>query len=92
MEEYLLKEEQIIKDRLEEIDRRIRNTFNKEVGKSLISEKGKLQKALNKTQTDLLEFKNKFYTLYNDEELKLIEKRFIDPKPEKIFTLNFLIR
>lgn len=92
MEDYLRKEEQETIKQIDEVDRRIKNTFSREEGKKLIKQKAALQGALTKIRKDLLEFQNEFAELSTQEQLKLVEKRFIDAEPEEIFTLNFEIK
>jgi len=91
MEAYLKKEELGTIQEIEDVDKKIRNTYNRDEGKKLIKQKETLQKALTKIRTDLIEFQNQFAEIYSQEQLRLVEKRFIDNNVEKIFELDFKI-
>ncbi len=91
MEDYLRKAEQEMMKQIDEVDRKIKNTFNREEGKKLIKQKAALQSGLTKIRKDLLEFQNEFAELSTQAQLDLVEKRFIDTKTEEIFSLNFEI-
>jgi hypothetical protein len=92
MEEYLKKEEQEILDDLADLDKKINITFDREVGKKLLEQKRKRQKDLTRCRKDLLEFQNSFQEMFDEEELKLMEKRFIETSTERIFSLRFSIQ
>jgi ERCC4-related helicase len=92
MEEYLEKEEQEILDDLAELDKKINITFDREAGKKLLEQKRKRQKDLTRCRKDLLEFQNNFQEMFDEEELKLMEKRFIETSTERIFSLRFIIQ
>lgn len=92
MEEYLKKKENEIKEKMEEVDRKITNTFDRETGKKLIKEKENFQKELVKIRKELLNFQTDFQEMYDKEQIKLIEKRFIETSPRRVFTLHFRIR
>jgi hypothetical protein len=91
MEEYLKKEEQEILGEIADLDRKINITFDREQGKKLLEQKRKRQKDLVRCRKDLLEFQGNFQETFDDEELKLMEKRFIETFTEKIFSLCFRI-
>lgn len=91
MEEYLQNEEQEIQSDLADLDKKINTTFDREAGKKLLDQKRKRQKDLTRCRKDLLEFQNSFQEMFDEEELKLMEKRFIETSTERIFSLQFSI-
>jgi len=74
---------------LEELDKKIKSTFDAKEGKELIKEKAKRQKLLNNVRAKLLKFQQEFSKMYDKEENKLLEKRFLDTEEKLIFSLNF---
>ena len=89
MEEYLKNKEKEIKENMEEVDRKIVNTFDRETGQKLIKQKEGFQKELKHIRKELLNFQNDFQEMYDKEQIKLIEKRFIETSPRRVFTLHF---
>jgi len=92
MEEYLKNKEKEIKENMEEVDRKIVNTFDRETGQKLIKQKEGFQKELKHIRKELLNFQTDFQEMYDKEQIKLIEKRFIDTSPRRVFTLHFQVR
>ena len=92
MEEYLRKEEQEILEDLAQLDKKINNTIEREAGKKLLDQKRKKKKDLTRCRKDLLEFQNSFQEMFDEEELKLMEKRFIETSTERVFSLRFQIQ
>lgn len=92
LEECLKNEESSILADLNEIDKKINSTIDRETGKKLLEQKQKKQKDLKRCRSDLLEFQNSFQETFDQEELNLMEKRFIETQPEKIFSIKFKIK
>jgi len=92
MEEYLKNKEKEIQENMEEVDRKIVNTFDRETGQKLIKQKESFQKELKHIRKELLNFQNDFQEIYDKEQIKLIEKRFIETSPRRVFTLHFQVR
>ncbi len=92
MEEYLKNKEKEIKENMEEVDRKIVNTFDRETGQVLIKQKENFQKELKHIRKELLNFQTDFQEMYDKEQIKLIEKRFIETSPRRVFTLHFQVR
>jgi len=91
MEEYLKKEEQEILEELADLDKKINVTFDREAGKKLLEQRRKKQKDLGRCRKDLLEFQNSFQEIFDEQEMEMMEKRFIETYTEKIFSLRFRI-
>ncbi|MCX6579816.1 MAG: SNF2-related protein [Candidatus Aminicenantes bacterium] len=92
MEEYLKSKEKEIKERMDDLDKKIVNTFDRDAGIKLIKQKETLQNELKQIRKELLNFQTDFQELYDKEQLKLIEKRFIQSAARRIFTLHFQVR
>ncbi|MCD6122171.1 MAG: DEAD/DEAH box helicase family protein [Spirochaetales bacterium] len=86
---YLLDKEKSYEREIEELDKKIKSTFDAKEGKELIKEKAKRQKLLNNVRAKLLKFQQEFSKMYDKEENKLLEKRFLDTEEKLIFSLNF---
>jgi len=92
MEEYLKNKEAETKAKMQEVDHKIVNTFDRGEGKKLIKQKENFQKELKNIRKELLNFQTDFQEMYDREQIKLIEKRFIETSPRRVFTLHFLIK
>lgn len=92
MEEFLANKETEIKNRMQEVDRKVVTTFDREAGKQLLKEKENCQKDLKQVRKELLNFQDHFQEMFDKEQIKLMEKRFVEAQPRRVFTLNFRIR
>lgn len=92
MEEFLKSKEKEIKEKMEDLDKKITNTFDRETGVKLIKQKETFQNELKSIRKELLNFQTDFQELYDKEQLKLIEKRFIQSSARRVFTLHFQVR
>jgi predicted nuclease with TOPRIM domain len=92
MEEFLANKETEIKNRMQEVDQKIVATFDREAGKQLLKEKENCQKELKQIRKELLNFQDHFQEMFDKEQIKLMEKRFVEAQPRRVFTLNFRIR
>jgi SNF2 family DNA or RNA helicase len=91
-EEFLKSKEKEIKEKMEDLDKKIANTFDRETGIKLIKQKETFQNELKSIRKELLNFQTDFQELYDKEQLKLIEKRFIQSTARRVFTLHFQLR
>jgi hypothetical protein len=92
MEEYLKNKETDIKGKMDEVDQQIRTTFGREEGQRLLKQKENYQRELKSIRKDLLNFQLDFQETFDQEERKLMEKRFIKTAPRRVFTLYFQVR
>ncbi len=92
MEEFLYNKEAGIKARMQEVDQKISGTFDRQTGRKLIKEKENCQRELKQVRKELLNFQDHFQEMFDKEQIKLMEKRFIEAKPRPVFTLHFHIR
>ncbi len=89
---YLALKEKTLEQEINELEKKIRLTFNANEGKKLIKEKSRKQDLLNNIREKLLKFQQEFSKLYTEEENKLLEKRFLDTDKNLIFQLDFMIK
>ena len=91
-EEFLKNKENDIKEKMQEVDTKIVNTFDREEGQKLIKQKELYQKELKNIRKELLNFQADFQEMFDEEQIKLIKKRFIEIRPRRVFTLHFQIK
>lgn len=89
MEEFMRNEERDIIEDIEETNKKINATYDEQAGVKLLEHKRRRQKDLTKCRTGLLEFQNDFQQTFDEKELELQQKRFIETSEHKIFSFQF---
>jgi SNF2 family DNA or RNA helicase len=91
MQEYLENKQGDAKTRMDELDQKIRSTFDRSEGQKLLKQKETLQKELKDIRKELLTFQLDFQETFDQEERKLMDRRFIKTAPRPVYTLHFKI-
>ncbi|MEW5814658.1 MAG: SNF2-related protein [Spirochaetota bacterium] len=91
-EQYLKKQEIELVDEVDALTKKIRDTFDNEAGRKLIKQREQKQKKLSEIRAGLAEFQRNYFQMYSKEETKILEKRFLDHKIQKIFSFNFSLQ